>query len=81
MSKIGKCDCKAWEDHAETIVDQAVFCHMHSAGPRHNGPQWQFCPWCGKAIHLAVGGEKLKVQLNDAQEKSEREQCKLNVGD
>ena len=52
MSEIRGCDCLEWKYHAEIIVDQAVFCHIHSAGPRYEGPPFNYCPWCGKELKI-----------------------------
>ena len=45
-----ECDCKDWEEGRSQLINQAVFCHTHSAGPKYDGPIWKHCPWCGKKL-------------------------------
>ena len=47
---MSECDCKDWEEGRSQLISQAVFCHMHSAGPRYEGPLFNYCPWCGKKL-------------------------------
>jgi hypothetical protein len=49
MSKIVVCNCSEWK-YSYEISAQAVFCHIHSAGPRYGGPPFNYCPWCGKKL-------------------------------
>ena len=43
------CNCQSWQELTKSIIDQTVFCYVHS-GPQYKGPPFRFCPWCGTTL-------------------------------
>ena len=44
------CDCHGWQIGADQLRAQGIFCHIQTAGPEYTGPEFDYCPWCGKLL-------------------------------